>query len=195
VEGAGSTRRSFHPTCRPDLSPTNLKIFVSPSIGLPHLRRTTSVSSHHNVVPPCPSIDSALSPTPRTITPPTAKTPSAPIPRKHPPCLNARQRSSSRPGTAEGSSAAKDDTRNTAARQIPAAISQRTEAESKPRKQNLRPANIRRRQKAHGHQKVPKHDESRRHILALVSQQSRHPPLDHNGTSHPRPLQLTPTSH
>ena len=154
---------------RPDLSPNNSKIFVRQPIGLPHPRRTTSVKSHNHGICPIPPINTALSPSPRTAPPATTNPASTPAHHRPPPCLHTRERPIRRIPAAQSSTATKDHTNNTTARQIPPPLPQRTQAEPQSRKPRLRPASIRRRQEAHGHEKVPKHDESRRNVFTLVS--------------------------
>jgi hypothetical protein len=171
---------------RVDLSPVFSKIFVSPTIGLPHLRGTTVVEDHHNGVRPVSPIDTALSATPRSAAPATTNTPSAAKPRSTSSCIDTRQRSLGRIPATESSTTTKGEsaTSNTAARQIPAAITQRTQTKPKPREPNLWRASVRRGQEAHGDEEIPQHDESRGHLLVLVSAQQSHPSLYNNGTSH-----------
>jgi hypothetical protein len=140
-----------------------------PTIGLPHLRRTTVVEfPHHGVCPDSP-IDTTLSIAPRHISPATANTLPASKPRSHPQCIHARERPLSRIPETKTSTATKSTTSNTPARQIPRTLAQRTQTESESREQNLWRTTIRRRQETHGDEEVPQHDVTRRHFLTLVS--------------------------
>jgi len=153
-----------------------------PTIGLPHLRRTTVVESQHNGVCPVSPIDTALSIAPGHTPPATANPLPAPKPRPHPPCVHARQRPLSRIPEKKASTATKSTTRNTPARQIPSALPQRPQTESKPREQNLWRTSIRRRQETHGDEEIPQHDVARRNFFPLVFAQQIHTFVHNIGT-------------
>jgi hypothetical protein len=175
VATKGTPCKTRSPTCRPDLSPSQLRS-SSPN----HRSDSRAFAPHHRVANSPHngdlSINTTLPLAPRAPPPPPTN-PTAPPTTHHlpPPCLHhTSQRPIRRISQAPRRAATKErsntqsHTRNTPTRQIPPALALCPQTKPQSREQNLRRARQRRRQEAHGDEKVSKHDESRGHVFVLV---------------------------
>jgi hypothetical protein len=163
---------------RPELSP-------APEDLHPTVLRTpetTSITTHSHGHPP---IDTALPSSPGPAAPATSspRLPPTALTHQCPPCLHYPQGPVRRVPETARSTAAEGSARNTAARQVPTAVTQQASPEPESGEQDLWRARIGRRQEAHGIQEIPQYDESRGHLLALVPPQSGNSSVDHNGSA------------